>query len=358
MRPVPLLLRLLRQPALAAGFTLADWDIALRQAASARLEASLLALLRSAGVAAALPQQVSAHFTWAAVHAARHGRAVRWEVDRIQAALAGLDLPVILLKGGAYALSGLAPGEGRMFSDIDILVPKDMLGPVEAALMMHGWRTIDDDDYNQAYYRKWMHELPPMQHSQRLSVIDVHHAILPETAAARPDPVKLRAAAVGIAGHPGLQMLAPCDMVLHSAVHLFYDGELDHGMRDLLDLHRLLQHFGGDAAFWAALAPRAQELEVGRVLFYALRYCMRILHTPGPADDVKAANAARPNRLLLTLMDSLFERVLLPHHPSCNDGFSATARSLLYLRGNWLRMPPLLLLRHLFHKAFVSKKTS
>ncbi|MDD5612097.1 MAG: hypothetical protein PHF75_03565, partial [Gallionella sp.] len=30
------------------------------------------------------------------------------------------------------------------------------------------------------------------------------------------------------------------------------------------------------------------------------------------------------------------------------------ARQLLYLRANWLRMPPVLLARHLFHKAFLS----
>ncbi|MES2322169.1 MAG: nucleotidyltransferase family protein [Pseudomonadota bacterium] len=352
----PVLLQLLRQPAMAPGLTLADWDLALRQAASARLEASLLAMLETAGVAAALPEQVRAHFTWAQVHAARHGRAVLWEVERIGAALAGLDMPVILLKGGAYALAGLPSGQGRMFSDIDILVPKDMLGPVEAALMMHGWRSTDEDAYNQTYYRKWMHELPPMQHGQRLSVIDVHHAILPETAAARPDPLKLRAAALAIPGHPGWQMLAPADMVIHSAVHLFYDGELDHGMRDLLDLHRLLQHFGGDPAFWAQLAPRAAELQVGRVLFYALRYCQRLLHTPVPAAVSAAADAARPAAPLLALMDSLFERVLLPHHASCSDGLGALARFLLYLRGNWLRMPPLMLARHLFHKAFLSRK--
>jgi hypothetical protein len=30
---------------------------------------------------------------------------------------------------------------------------------------------------------------------------------------------------------------------------------------------------------------------------------------------------------------------------------------MLYVRGNWLRMPPLLLSRHLFHKAFLSPGT-
>ncbi|HBF52032.1 MAG TPA: hypothetical protein DDX04_18650, partial [Massilia sp.] len=66
---------------------------------------------------------------------------------------------------------------------------------------------------------------------------------------------------------------------------------------------------------------------------------------------------AAPNRALLALMDALFLRALQPPHPSCADAFDGAARAALYIRGNWLRMPPLMLSRHLFHKAFLSPKT-
>ncbi|UUZ51358.1 nucleotidyltransferase family protein [Massilia sp. B-10] len=65
------------------------------------------------------------------------------------------------------------------------------------------------DPYDQRYYRVWMHEIPPMQHVQRGSVIDVHHAILPLTAAARPDPALLRAGAQTVPGMEGIKVLAP-----------------------------------------------------------------------------------------------------------------------------------------------------
>jgi hypothetical protein len=140
--------------------------------------------------------------------------------------------------------AGLPAAAGRLFSDIDILVPKARLDEVESQLMAHGWVSTHHDAYDQRYYREWMHELPPMQHLRRATVIDVHHAILPQTAAVRPDPARLRAGARAIPGAPGLYVLAPCDMVLHSATHLFSEGEYDHGLRDLFDLHRLLCHFG------------------------------------------------------------------------------------------------------------------
>ena len=351
----PLLVQALRAPSAMAGFSVAEWDLLLRQATVANLTAALYYLAEQAGVLEQLPAPARVHLEWAHVHGERHRQAVRFEVREIGRALAELGQPLILMKGAAYTMAELAPAPGRLFSDIDIMVPKQRLPEVEAALMMHGWVSHHTDAYDQRYYREWMHELPPMQHARRQSLIDVHHAILPETARARPDPDKLRAAALPLAGEPGLRVFAPVDMVLHSAVHLFCDGEFDKGLRDLLDIHRLLLDFGRDPAFWTALAPRAEELQIARPLFYALRYTTQFLGTPVPA-EVMGAVADRPAAPLLALMDCLFGRALLPMHASCNGRLTKLARFLLYIRGNWLRMPPLLLARHLFHKAFISPR--
>lgn len=350
-----LLLDVLRDPASVRGLELHQWDLVLRQAAGAKLTAALVCLFDDAGVNDALPAPVQARLEWARVLLVRHADAVRFEIGRIQAALAGLDVPVVLLKGAAYSAAQLAPARGRLFSDVDIMVPKSRIPDAESALLMHGWVSHSQDEYDQRYYRQWMHEIPPMQHVRRQTVIDVHHAILPETARVRPDPARLRAAAIDVPGMPGVQTLAPADMVLHSAVHLFYDGEFDNGLRDLVDLHRLLNQFGAAPGFWAALPARAVEMELARPLFYALRYSTRLLGTYVPPDVVAALQTAAPNPVLMGLMDALFLRGLQPAHRSCKDRFSATAHTMLYIRGNWLRMPPLLLGRHLFHKAFLSK---
>ena len=66
-------------------------------------------------------------------------RAVRWELVQLTPALAEIEGPVLLLKGAAYAAAGLPPAAGRLFSDIDILVPKAQIGAAEAALMLDGW---------------------------------------------------------------------------------------------------------------------------------------------------------------------------------------------------------------------------
>jgi hypothetical protein len=350
----PLLLQLLRQPGQLAGAGLADWELILRQAALANLTPALYHLMDGAGLLERVPAPARAHLEWARAAGERHAQGVRFEVLKIRQALAATGIPVLLLKGTAYAMAKLPAAAGRLFTDVDILVPKDRLPEVEGALMLAGWACAHHDAYDQRYYREWMHELPPMEHFARRSLIDVHHAILPETARARPDPARLRAAALPVDGDASLQVLAPADMVLHSAVHLFYDGELEHGLRDLLDLHRLLADFGRAPAFWEELPARARELELARPLFYALRYAGRLLQTPVPAAAGLAAEAGRPNAVLLACMDQLFGRALLPAHASCADWFTGSARFLLYIRANWLRMPPLMLARHLFHKAFLS----
>jgi hypothetical protein len=352
----PLVLKAFRQPESVASLSLSSWDLLVRQARHGNVLASLYALLEEHALLDAVPEQPREHLYWAWLAAERHTHAVHWEVRLIRKALADLDIPVILLKGAAYVLAHLPVARGRIFSDIDILVPKNCLNMVEGALMLHGWASMHLDKYDQRYYRTWMHELPPMRHVKRLTVIDVHHAIVPETAAIRPDPGKLCAAACPVEEEPGTCVLAPVDMVLHSAVHLFHDGEFENGLRDLIDIQRLLIHFGHMPSFWDSLVERACELELTRPLFYALRYAGKMLGVSIPEKTSRLAAAARPNRLMLTLMDCLFTRALIPDHASCTDRFTPMARRALYVRANWLRMPPLLLARHLFHKAFLSPR--
>lgn len=336
--------------------SLADWDLLLRQARQANLLARLCYLVELHDLMEQVPPQARLHFEWSRVVTERHTHAVQWEVLQIQKALANVGVPVILLKGAAYVMARLPAAEGRLFSDIDIIVPKNNLNAVEAALMLHGWASTHHDEYDQRYYRTWMHELPPMQHIRRMTTIDVHHAILPETANIHPDTAKLLAAAKGLEGFNDLKVLAPVDMVLHSAVHLFHEGDLNNGLRDLVDLDGLLTAFGTTSGFWQTLVERAKELELTRPLFYALRYTTRLLHTPVPSTPLQSTKAFGPGALTLWIMDHLYSRALMPAHPSCSDWFTGSARVLLFIRGNWLRMPPLLLARHLFQKAFISPR--
>jgi hypothetical protein len=354
--PLDQLTPVLRQPERLAALGLADWDLLLRQARRADLLPRLCMLLMEQGRLDTVPERPRTHLLAAKVVADKHAQQVRWEISRVRRALAATGLPLLLLKGAAYLAAGLPPARGRLFTDIDLLVPKDGLPLVERTLSFHGWFTTYLDAYDQRYYRQWMHELPPLRHRHRHSVLDVHHTILPETARLHPDPEKLRAAARPVPGMDGVQVLAPIDMVLHSATHLFHDGELNHGLRDLVDLDDLLRHFGQDDRFWRHLVRRAAELELMRPLYYALRHTHDILGTPVPETVLADADAGRPAALARTVMDALLRRALAPEHPTCGDRFTGVARWLLYVRSHYLRMPLHLLVPHLVRKSLKKRE--
>ena len=100
---------------------------------------------------------------------------------------------------------------------------------VEAALLDAGWERVKAaDGYDDVYYRRWMHELPPLIHRTRDRMIDVHHTILPLTARPRPDAAALIADSVALDN--GLRILSPADIIVHAAAHLFADGDLAGGL--------------------------------------------------------------------------------------------------------------------------------
>ena len=325
------------------------WSHLFRQARVAGLLGRVVQQLQTSEQA--MPPAAAGHADAALRVCRAQQEEIRREVRFLLHALAGLDAPVLLLKGAAYVMAELPAARGRVFSDIDIMVPKRKIQQAESMLMLGGWMSTHHSAYDQRYYRQWMHELPPMQHAQRNTVLDVHHTILPETARLRPDPEKLFAAAVPIAGHPRLQMLCPADMVLHSMTHLFMNDDMSHALRDLSDLDLLMRHFGVDAGFWTRLVERAAELDLRRPLFYGLRYATRLLGTPVPTQSLQAMASAAPGSTLLPMMDAIWLRALRSPHPAAVPAGSAAALAALYVRGHWLRMPPLLLARHLSIKA-------
>jgi len=341
----------LRQPAAVLQFSSTDWDRLVRQARHAGLLARLGETLDEAAMLDRVPSAPRAHFQAATAVAGAQHLHVRREVALIGQALRPLDVTPILLKGAAYVHAGLPAARGRVFSDIDILVPKARLPEVEAALMANGWATTHHSPYDQKYYREWMHELPPMRHIVRDTVLDVHHTILPTTARLKPDAARLFAAATELPGD-GVRVLAPADMVLHSMTHLFHNDELSQALRDLSDLDLLLRHFGRDPSFWSDLAQRAQALDLSRPLYYGLRHAQQVLQTPVPPETLATVARHGPGWPLNRWMDGLWHRALRPAHRTAADAFTAPSLFLLYLRAHWLRMPPLLLVRHLAIKSW------
>jgi hypothetical protein len=347
------LLDVLIQPERMADLPLVKWDLLIRQARQAVLLSRLALLAEERGLTEDLPLVVKRHFLAAATTAARQRQAIAWEARKLDQALSREGIPALLLKGAAYLVADLPPAQGRLFADIDILVPKAAIALAESTLTLHGWASSHHSAYDQRYYRRWMHELPPMTHIRRKSNLDVHHNLLPETARLRTRPDLVIAASQPIPSYQSLCI--PCleDLVLHSATHLFHEGEWNHALRDLVDIDALLRHGMNRPAWWEGLVRRGRELGLTAPLGLALHYSVKLLQTPVPSGLLAAiAPSVWTGRRLV--QDFLFLRGFARAHPSCLLAGNGLAAFILYVRSHALRMPLPLLLPHLLYKAWLA----
>lgn len=348
------LLHVLRRPQDAGALSRADWSVLLPAARRTNLLSRVACLVDAAGGIAALPDQVAFHLDSAMRIAESNARSVRWEVRKIHEALRGEGVRFALLKGAAYIVAELPPGAGRLLSDVDILVDRGALETAEKALVRHGWMPTKINPYDQRYYREWMHELPPLLHLRRGTSIDVHHTILPPTAKPHPDVARLWGNAVPVTGIDGCHVLGTAEMVLHSATHLFYEGDLRAGLRDLADIDALLRAASADDGFRASLQSAAEAHGLERPLFYALHLCRALFESPLPGEDSAGVwRTGAPSAIALAWMEGLFLRcmatgLLGPRRVP----LGAPAEFAIYVRSHYLRMPLRLLVPHLLRKQF------
>lgn len=321
----------LRDPSGTARLDPAGWTALLTIARVEQLLGTLARRLSGLPV----PDAVSEILAEARVNAEYQRRSALWEADCARRALADYSGKVVLMKGTAYVAAGLKAGEGRHIGDLDIMVAEVDLPQVETALLKAGWEWVKDDAYDDAYYRDHMHELPPLIHKERDRMIDVHHTILPLTARPRPDAAAMLADAACLAN--GLYILSPADMLIHSAAHLFADGELDGGLRNLWDIHCLIDEWADDV-FWAELARRAAQHQLLAPVERAVRLSHRLYGTEIP-DPWR-----RWHR-----QDKHYVRRLIARD-NWGRGTHKFTRLIFYIRSHWLRMPPMMLARHLWVK--------
>jgi hypothetical protein len=370
-----MLCNMLRAPADYAVLDAQQWTGVLSIARAEQLIGTLAH--RLSGIE--LPPQIAAILAEARINADYQRRSALWEAECAARALAGYGGKVVLMKGTAYVAANLQAGEGRSIGDLDIMVAREDLPQVEAALLAAGWEWVKEDAYDDAYYRDHMHELPPLIHKERDRMIDVHHTILPLTARRRPDAggmlqaasplplaggaggggkaiaepatspqnaypaaTSIRAADASLAAAPAsgrgtLAVLSPPDMVCHSAAHLFADGDLAGGLRNLWDIHCLLSEYDSPD-FWPILAQRASHHQLTEPVKRAVRLAHELYGTAIPSDWKRRS-----------AQDKWYIRRL-----TARDGWGRPTRKftrlIFYVRSHMLRMPPLMLARHLFTK--------
>jgi putative nucleotidyltransferase-like protein len=349
-----LLLDALINPDYLIDYSVADWELLLRLARKVKLLGRIAMELNKRNLLEKIPVRAVNLLRSGLIQAKRLQQLSHWELNRVLWALQVIDVPIIVLKGVAYSLAGLPESEGRVYVDLDLMVPEDELGNVESVLTSKGWQFQQLSAYDEYYYRVWSHEIPPLIHIERETEVDIHHTIAPLTSQLKINTDLLFEAAVPVDNDTKVKILSPVDMVIHCAVNLFQNNELADDLRDLLDFHDLLLFFGSkEEGFWEKLTVRANQLRLSYILFYALYFSNSIFRTIIPG-YVFSDLDKKPGRIKLWIMHQTVPLALFPQHPDKPSRTVAIARTLMYLRSHWIRMPLYLLIPHLAYKTFLA----
>jgi len=354
---VALLMGALRDPGGVPSLSVDGCDLLVRTARRAKLLATLHVRLAARGTLTQLPEEVARHFEAANALATYRQRMADQILDSFRAPFRDLGCPVVLLKGTAYIAQGLPVAKGRIFADVDIMVPRAHLEATESRLIGSGWETTLPDPYDQHYYRQWSHELPPLAHPRYPLTLDLHHTLLPVTNRAVIETQRLFADAVRVPGSCW-QVLSPVDQVIHACVHLYLDSDCDDRLRDLVDLHELIESHSAVPDFWSKLVERAtRNPSLGRPLWYALRHLHAWLDTRVPEDVFRSMAWLAPLPPIRAFMDHAVSKILAGPHVDAQSASVAPAWALaLKIRAMRLRMPLHLLAYHAIRKTFRSRK--
>lgn len=340
----------IREPDRVGEWSLPDWEFQIRLSRRLRLLSRLAAAIDARGALDAVPPQPRRHLQ-SALHLSRwRTRSMRWAIERVGAVLKGRGYPLVLLKGAAYLGQDLPIADGRLPSDLDILVPKEALDDAMDRLRQDGWQELELDAHDQRYYREWSHEAPPMRHPAHRMELDLHHNILPPVGRPRVDAAlllqDLRPSLC-----EGWSVLSPADQFLHAAAHLFCDSVQRDRLRDLVDLDGLARANGAGDAFWEATLGRATVLGLDEQFALAMRFLSHWLGTPMPETTRLRALRAEALWSMRRLDAALFSSALTPALPDDEPGLrERIVDGLVLARYHRHRMPLHLLVPHLVHK--------
>lgn len=344
-----------------------DWVLLVRVLRYQQCLARVGWRLKENGLLASLPDYAVNHIKNAELIAQKQYHQVHYEARLLQHLLQPVTSHLLFLKGAGYSLTDQAAvGIGRTYSDIDLLVDKQSLQQIEQELCLHGFFAEDLDEYDQKYYRQWSHEIPPLRHGNRGTLLDVHHNLLPLITGRAPDITLFF-------NHTqqtqlGFTVFTPAAMFLHSAVHLLLNEEIKHGFRDLTDLYLIVEQYQA-ADFWQELLSLAINSGFTTELFLALRYNQKILNFIVPTYVSDQLQPYQPGKFQLHYLDFIFMHKLKPAHPCIATKADGLADTLLLIRGHYLKMPLWLLIKHLgrklsrqllsalFGSSFLDKKT-
>ena len=333
------LVQAINSPHQLVQLSLREWESLLFVLKTSRLEAYLAFVLHDLEAWHSIPEQVRAHLSAAMVYAQRQNDQVFHEGQEIHDLLMAQGVTPVFLKGAAYIVAATNNAKGRLCSDIDLLVKEDGLAISETALLNNFWYHKTITDYDDKYYREYAHEIPPLYHLTRGTVLDLHHNLfLPISGKAPPLEQFWQ---VVVCQESGLYTLEPAAMFMHSIIHLMLNEEVVYGFRDMVDLKCLAQQYDS-VGFWQRVELIAAESHFETELNVVVILLNTWFNTAYPVKRFEGSLQRRKLQLLVRI----YKYALIPEHPALHSLRSGLARFIVFVRGHSIKMPLTVLVKH------------
>jgi hypothetical protein len=285
------------------------------------------------------------HLISARTYSNRQSQQVINEAHNLTSLLDEIKIYPTFLKGAAYSIAKDKNAQGRLMSDVDILVTKAYLPDIEMKLKEHGWHEKEVSDYDDNYYRKWSHELPPYYHHESGTTLDIHHTLIPPITGKRvPIEHILDSAEV----HEGLYILPLEWRLLHCIIHFFYNEDYDKPFRDFWDIKCLI-----DLAFNEKKLENVLEIAKQYGFKSELVYCLLLLELKYERPYSRQLNGL----LSINLKEKLFVRYVLSHCVVLRHRLTDTIQTkvcafIMFIRGHLKKMPLKILIPHAGIKSY------
>ena len=201
-------------------------------------------------------------------------------LDRILSALRRGGVDPVLLKGAALAITLHDQPALRPMQDIDLLVEDGQKENAVRILSELGFRGVVNS-LTDAFYASHHHARPQADRGGRV-IVEIHTGLVPpeDGLSLDPRPFLDRAVRIEVKGHP-YRILSKEDQLVHAALHLSYADRFIGRIRDLMDVHALVDR-ADRAMDWGRVLDAARSPEVSRSLFSSLDLSRRLLGSPVP----------------------------------------------------------------------------
>lgn len=287
------------------------------------------------------------HLASALVYAKRQSQQVEYESRHLRDILSEIGVVPMFLKGAAYALANDLNADGRLMSDIDILVTHSQLELVEKQLKANGWKEKVLDSYDENYYRQWSHELPPFINSSTGTTLDIHHTLIP--------PITSKSVPVDSVFSNSVQgrtyaLLPSMEWrLLHCIIHFFYNEDYEKPIRDMWDLRCLFLQLR-DRQHLEQFLTLASSIGFRKEAGYALRTVEYVFN------DITEHFGAKVDSHL-TVSETVFcgaviKTIAKPRHAEIDSLATKFCCFIMMMRGHVKKMPMNILIPHIAVKLY------